>query len=227
MKLSDKILLGFLGFIFVYLTAAFVEVRVSGIPNSINDKNSIAETVDISNVAYVVLNDLDKNVKITQSDRPRIEVRSLSGDLLKKLTYEVSGDTLTLSGLKSEGARTMTITVFVPNTSFKGITVNSSSASVSGLHQEVLQISQNSGRIYMEDSRIARIQMNLSNHSFFDINATKLDTLSTTIEGSEVHINSPIGRLQGSMKNNAYLRLNSLKEIQLKKDESSRLLLLQ
>jgi hypothetical protein len=69
--------------------------------------------------------------------------------------------------------------------------------------------------------------MNLSNHSFFDINATKLDTLSTTIEGSEVHINSPIGRLQGSMKNNAYLRLNGLKEIQLKKDESSRLLLFQ
>jgi hypothetical protein len=54
MSLSNKILLSFFGFIFLYLTAAFVEIRVSGTPNIISDKNSKAETVDIVGVNYLV-----------------------------------------------------------------------------------------------------------------------------------------------------------------------------
>jgi hypothetical protein len=223
MKLSNKILLGFFGFLFLYLTAAFTEVRLAGTPNIISEKNSIAETVDLPGISYVVLNDVDKTVKITQSGNPRLEVRSLSGGMLKKLTYKISGDTLTLSDLESEDTRTMTITVVVPNTTFKGITVNSSTASVSGLDQERLDISQNSGRIYMSQSTIERIQLNLSNKSFFDINEAELDTVSANIEASQAIINSPVGLMQGSMENAAYLRVNDIREIRLKKDQSSNL----
>jgi hypothetical protein len=221
MKLSDKILLGFLGFIFLYLTAAFAELRLTGIPNIINDKNSIAETVDLPGVAYVVLNDIDLHINVNGSDRPRLEVRSIAGGLLKNLTYTIAGDTLTLSGFQSKETQTIRISVFVPKTSLKGIAVNASTASVRGLQQELLHISQNSGQIWMSDSDVAKIDMDVSNRSQLDISNTTLDTLSVKIEGSRVFISSPAGFVQGSMTNKSFLRLGNIREIQLKKDESS------
>jgi hypothetical protein len=52
-----------------------------------------------------------------------------------------------------------------------------------------------------------------------------MDTVSTKIETSTVNIFAPIGLLKGSMKNGSFLRLNDVGEIQLKKDESSKLTL--
>lgn len=223
MKLSNKILLGFFGFIFMYLTAVFAEFRLTGIPNIIDDKNSIAETVDISGVSYLILKDVNKQIDVIGADRAQLEVRSLSGGLLTKLKYKISGDTLTVSGLQSEGIKTIKISVFIPKTSLKGIMVNSSGVSVDGLQSDLLNISQSSGRIWMSNNKIANVRIDLSNRSFLDVNSTSLDTLSANIEGSQVHISSPVGLVQGSMKNNSLLRLGDIREIQLKKDESSRL----
>jgi hypothetical protein len=223
MKLSNKILLGFFGLIFLYLTAAFVEIRLSGAPNVVNDKNSIAETVDIPGIAYLIINNLDRDIKVIGSDRPRLEVRSLSGDILKELKYRVSGDTLTLSGLQSEDTRTIRISLFVPETGLKGIAVNSSVATLEGLKQELLYISQNSGQIFIADNGIGHVHLEVSGRGHLNITATPLDTLSAKIDNSEVLISSPVGVLNGSMENNAFLRMSRVDEIQLKKDESSSL----
>jgi hypothetical protein len=223
MKLSNKILIGFFGFIFLYLTAVFAEIRLSGTPNTFDDKNSIAETVDLSGITHLILNDIDKEVHVIGFDRSRLEVRSLTGDLLTKLKYDVSGDTLMLSGFQSVDNKRVKISVFVSKTSLKGITVNSAVAIVKGLQQDLLHLSEKAGRIRMSDIRIARIKMDLSNQSFLNISGTGIDTLSANIEGSEVHISSPIGLMQGSLKNKAFLQLTNIQEIQLKKDASSRL----
>jgi hypothetical protein len=223
MKLSNKILLGFFGFAFIYLTAVFAEVRLRGTPNIIDDTNSIAQTVDISGVAYLVLQDLDKNIHVIASDHARLEVRSFSGDLLQRLKYHISGDTLTLSELQSEDMKTVKISVFVPNAGLKGMTVNGAVAIVKGLEQERLYISQNAGRIWMSGSRIGKIHMEASGKSYLDVSATELDTLSAKIDNSEVLISSPVGLLEGSMENNSFLRMSRIDEIQFKKDESSRL----
>jgi hypothetical protein len=69
--------------------------------------------------------------------------------------------------------------------------------------------------------------MDLTNRSFLDISDTNVDTLSATIDASEVHISSPVGLVQGAMKNDSFLRLGNIQEIQIKKDESSRLNLYQ
>lgn len=223
MKLSNKILIGFFGFIFLYLTAAFAELRLTGIPNIINDKNSVAETVDLPGVAHVILNGIDDHVSIIGSDEPRLEVRSLAGGALKNLKYSLSGDTLTLSGIEVENNQTIRIQVFVPKTSFKGITANTSAVGVKGLHQPFLRISQNSGRISMSDCEIAKIKIDASNRSFLHINTTAIDTLSAKIEGSEVLISSPVTLVQGSMTNKSFLRMGEIQEIQMKKDKDSRL----
>lgn len=228
MKLSNKILCGFFGVIFIYLTAAFVEVRSTGTPNIINDNNSTAETVDIRSFAYLVLENLDNNVNIIASERPRLEVRSLSGDLLKKFKYQVSNDTLTLFGLLSEKITAVKITVFVSKTGFKGMTVNKSEVIVKGLRQDHLHILQNAGRIWMSDSKISKIQMNASSQSSLDISSTRLDTLSAELQGSEVLLSSsPVKLLEGSMKQNSFMRVGDIEEIHFTKDESSKLNLYQ
>src|SRR5689334_4481193 len=116
MKLSNKILIGFFGFIFLYLTAVFAELRLTGTSNILDDQNSIAETVALSGITHIVLNDLGKNIYVTGADRPRLEVRSASGDGLKKLQYAISGDTLTLLSLPKD-TKTMKVSIFVPQAS--------------------------------------------------------------------------------------------------------------
>jgi len=223
MKLSNKILIGFFGFIFLYLTAVFAEVRLRGTPNVIDDSNSIAETADITGVTYLVLQNLDETINIVGSDQPRLELRSFSGNLLPRLKYKISGDTLTLWDLPAEGMKMVRISVFVPKAGLKGMRVNDAVATVKGLQQEVLLISQNGGRIWMSENRIESVHLEASDKSYLDISAIGLDTVSAHIDSSEVVISSPLGLLKGSMKNHSFLRMNAVDEIQFKKDSTSRL----
>ena len=226
MKLSNKILIGFLGVIFLYLTAAFAEVRLRGTPNIINDKNSTAETVDISGVRYLVVNGVDKQIHVTGSDRATLEVRSFNGDFLAKVKYKVSGDTLTISGILSEATERVKISVLVPKTTLSGISNDGSVLIISELESELLNISQNAGTIWMSYCKIGKIELN-AEAANIDISGTKLDTLSANIAASSVSIYSPVGLLQGTIKSNSFLRVTDAEEIQLKKDESSRLNMLQ
>jgi hypothetical protein len=223
MKLSNKILIGFFGFAFIYLTAVFAEFRLRGTPNNINNTNSISETVDISGVSYLVIQDLNQDIAVVGSDQPRLEVRSISGNLLNRLKYNISGDTLTLSEFQPEEKRMVSISVFVPEAVLKGMTVNDSRANVKGLKQELLYISQNAGQIFMSDNKIDKVHLEVSSKSYLHITATSLDTLSTKIDNSQVIISSPVGVLTGSMENHSSLQMNRIDEIQFKKDESSRL----
>lgn len=223
MKLSNKILLGFFGFIFLYLNAAFTEIRLTGSPNTINDENSIAEKIDFSAINYLFLNGVNKEVNVIGSDQSSLEVRSISGDLLKKVKYVVSGDTLTLSGIDAGDIQAFKITVFVPSARFKAINANSAEAHIKGLHTQVLNIYQKKGRIYMSDCHIERVELGLE-AAYLNISEASVDTVSLTLETSTVNIYSPLMRLQGSLHNQSFLEhLSNVEEIHLKKDESSKL----
>jgi hypothetical protein len=226
MKFSNKILLGFLGLIFLYLTAAFAELRMTGIPNIYDDKNSTAERVDFSAVRYLVVSNVDKQIHVTGSDRSAIEVRSLSGDFLSKVKYKVTGDTLTISGIESEATERVKISVIIPKTGLRGIAVNGSVLIVNGLEPESLSISQRAGSVWMSDCRVGKIELDID-HGYTDISRTTLDTLAATIERSQVNVFCSVSLVQGSIRNGAFLRVNNADEIQLKKDDSSRLNLLQ
>ena len=220
MKLSNKILIGFLGFIFLYLTAAFAELRLNGVPNVIDDTNSIAETVELTAISHLIIKDVNKNVQVIGSDRPRLEVRSFTGDWLAKLKYSVSSDTLTLSDFDEESAK-FKITVFVSQAQLKGITVNTANATVNGLQQDQLYVSYKSGSIWLRDCELTKLEIDLT-QSYFDVSGTTLDTLSAQLDKSRVNILSPVGLVHGSMKNSSSLSVIDIEEIQLKKDKSSR-----
>lgn len=223
-KLSNKILIAFFGFIFIYLTAAFAEIRFRGNPVFIDldDTNSLTESVDITGVTYLILPDIDNNIKVIGSDQPQIEVRSISGELLQKLKYNISGDTLTLSQLDLEEDQRVKISIYVPRNGFSGMTVNGAVVTVEELEQKVLSVSQNAGQIRMDSTNIlGKLHLEASNGATFYITDTDLHTLSAQVDSSKLRINSKVKILEGIMKNDSYIRINSPEDIHFKKDESS------
>lgn len=226
MKLSNKILTGFFGVIFIYLTAAFTEVRFRGTPKLIGDSNSIAETVDISKVNYLILSDLERSIRVYESDNPRLEVRSLSGNLLKKVKYTIKGDTLSLSQPDLEDHERLRISVYVSSHSFKGLTANGTSIFIEGLDQQELTISQNASWVTINESnKLSKLQLKATNKANFTMTDNALDTLFVLIDESQVTIEAPVKLVEGSMANDSYLRLRGTSEIKFKKDETSRLYL--
>jgi len=226
MKLSNKILIGFFGFIFIYMTAAFTEIRFKGDPNRIDEFNGIAETVGIAGVRYLVLPDLDHNISILGSSDPRIEVRSISGDILQYLKYNIMGDTLTLENFTLEVDQHVHMVIHVPKNDFKGLTSNNAGINISELELSTLSISQFDGWIRLDDNnKLGKINLKAEHGAYFNLNEAELDTLSAIIDDSEVTINSSLNLAKGSISNKSYLNLSGTKEIQFKKDEGSRLYL--
>jgi hypothetical protein len=128
-----------------------------------------------------------------------------------------------LTGFQSEENKRVKISVFISNASLKVITINKASVVVEGLQQDYLHLLENGGRIWMRNNNISSIKMNASNQSFLNISGDSIDTVSANVEGSEIHIYAPIRILQGSLINKAFMQVTEVLEIQVKKDESSRL----
>ncbi len=221
MKLSDKILIGFFGLVFLYFTAAFTELRVRGVSTLIDDENSTAEIVDITGVDELIVTGLDKRILITGSDKSQLEVRSLSGDLLQKLQYSFQDGKLHLQDLDIRDDEPIQISIYVPSNSLRRIISEGTFLSVNGLNLEVLDIQQDKGWVTLnEKNHIRRLQVE-SVYGNFVMNESTADTLVLAIRNADVTINSPVRSLDGIMSDTSYLRMYGVDEIRLKKDESS------
>ncbi|MTI38312.1 hypothetical protein, partial [Fulvivirga lutimaris] len=198
MKLSNKILIGFFGFAFIYMTAAFTEIRLKGDPNRIDEFNGVMETVGINNVNYLVLPDLDHRITIMGSDNPRIEVKSLKGDLLKYLKYNIKGDTLTLESLELEERQNLVIYIHVPKNNFVGLTSNNAGISIGELELANLTIVQTDGWIRIgENNKLGTINLTANQGAYFNASDAEIDTLSATIEDSQISISSSLKLAKG------------------------------
>lgn len=224
MKLSNKVLIGFFGFIFIYMTAAFTEIRLKGESNIIDFSNSIAETVDFSGVTYLVVEGLEQGVSVIGSDKAKMEIQSNSGELLQKLNYSISGDTLTLRQLDVEKDPHIRISVYMPKDSLKVLSVSNTWVDIKNLDQKTLFVTQTQGTVRIFDkSKIGKLNLAASNDAHFNLYDTGLDTLSAQLENADIQIGSSTKLLEGSMKNDSYLQISGTDEIRFKKDESSRL----
>lgn len=224
MQLSNKILIGLFGFLFLYMIVAFTEMRLKGDLNRLDDSNSITETVDITSVQYLNLEDIGHRITIHGSNKPGIEVKSITGDVLQYLKYNLEGDTLSIKSMDMEKKQALNISIYVSKSSFKGLRADNAFLYISDLQQETLDIHQNDGWIKMTASNeITTLNLNMKNSAHFNLQDVGLDTLNPTMNEAEVLTNDPIKIVKGSMTNDSYLHLIGTSEIQIKKDESSRL----
>lgn len=226
MKLSNKILIGFFGFAFLYMIAAFTEIRFKGDPNRIDDDNGIIETVGIAGVNYLVLPDVKSQMSIIGSNDPKIEVKSIKGDLLKYLKYEISGDTLIMKGFDLPEDQRARVTFYVPKNGFVGLTSDHGGVSIGELDQATLSITQIDGWIRIGDkNKLGNLILNARSGAYFTVSESDLDTLSVTADDSQVSIMTRINLAEGVISNDSYINLNNVGEVRFKKDESSRLIL--
>jgi hypothetical protein len=226
MKLSNKILIGLFGFLFLYMIVAFTEMRFKGDLNRFDSSNSISETVDITAINYIKLSNLDPHVTIVGSENPELEVKSIKGNMLQHLEYEMIGDTLHIISIEIEEKQLVNLTIHVPKSTFRGLSSTHSGVVIADLQQQTLDIHQKDGWVRMTDSnKIGQLNLIAQNTAYFNFLKGEIDILNTTIDDSEVSIPQPMKLVKGSMANNSYLYLDGASEIQFKKDESSRLIL--
>ncbi|MFT4740264.1 MAG: hypothetical protein ACJAT1_001153 [Marivirga sp.] len=226
MKLSNKILIGFFGCTFLYMTAAFTELRFKGDIHRFVDSNSISETTSIAGVNYLVLSDLDQRITVSGSDDPRIEVTSATGDLMQYLKYAVSGDTLFIKKSAPSEKLRFNVSIHVSKANFIGMTSTNTGVTIHDLEQETLNIIQSDGWIRMTgNNRFGKITLKAQNKADFRLLNGNVDTLHAIINKSDVSISQPLKLVKGTMTNESYLRIGAAGEIQFKTDESSRLVL--
>lgn len=223
MKLSNKILIGFFGLIFIYMAAAFTEVRFSGKLNRIDDSRGKTEIVDISGVTYLILPELEESVTIRGTlDKPRIEVRSLDGDMLQRLTYKISGDTLSLVALEMVENQPVNLFIYISKRGLTSLTANNAGVIIEELKQQSLIIYQKDGWLRMDaTSELNNLYIEASNNAYFNLDGINLDTLSVNIDSSNIYIRSTVNHMNGTLYNDAYLQLGEVNEIVFKKDTTS------
>ncbi len=224
MKLSNRILIGFFGFVFIYLIAAFTEIRFRGNLNHLDESTGLVETADLSGFTYLIIRDLDESVTLVAADVPGIEVRSITGDLLKNLKYEVKGDTLELTQLQLEENVNLNLTVYVPKNSLTGMTIYDVSVVIKGMDQKQLAIRQQAGSIrFVEGNRLEKLSIQATDNGNLNFSGHPLDTVSIQLNNSNVHIESGTSRVEGKMVNDSYLWIRDVNEIDFTKDETCRL----
>lgn len=224
MQLSNKILIGFFCVALVYLLAAFAEVRFRGYNRSLNGTEIQIENASLNNVGYIVLSDSKHRVIISQSDSPRIEVRSIDGGFLSGVDYDMVGDTLTLKAIDIDPDKPVQITIYVNQNNLRGIQATQASAKLSGLVQPTLAIAQSGGSIVMdEDVDVTRLHITASEKAHVEADGLQVDSLFVQLDHSVVMIRSTVKLLEGGMTNESHLMVMGANDIQFKKDESSRL----
>ncbi len=224
MKLSDKVLIGFFGFILLYMLVAFTEIRLKGDLNRFDESSAKTESLDINTVSYLVLPDVKQRIIVNTSDDPRIELRSTSGDVFSKLKYEITGDTLVLQRFELEEHERVRIVIHMPENSLKGIKVNGAGVVVRNLNQPALSIQQSAGTVRLEGNNSLRnVNIIASEKANFEAAGFDIDQLSVQMDNSVIKVWAPVERLEGAMTNNSRLVIKSPNDIQLKRDKSSTL----
>lgn len=223
MKLSNKILIGFFSFVFVYMTLAFTEIRFRGDLNRIDEHSGIAETQDISNIRFIDIVDIDHQVAISGADQPRIEVKSASGQALKNLRYEINGDTLSLKELVLEKNETARVTVYVTDQQLRGLRMKDTRVTLRSLEQKYLSVIQKGGQLWLDKkNRLSQISITSEVDARVYI-YTELDELNVEASSTEIVMQGDLKKLTGRLASRSLLVANGMDDIQLSKDKSSRI----
>tara|TARA_R110000744_G_scaffold244339_1_gene361210 strand:+ start:752 stop:1447 length:696 start_codon:yes stop_codon:yes gene_type:complete len=224
MKLSNKILIGFFGFILIYMMAAFTEIRVRGYKRDLSGTEVQVEKAPLGNVGYIVLSDSELRVTISSSNEPHIEVKSIDGSFLSSLNYEMTGDTLHLKINEIISGKPVQVTVFVTENTFRGLQATRASASITKFSQPTLSITQSGGSIRMDgDVNVTSLSIAASDNANLDASGLSVNSLSVQMDDSKVMIWSPVVQLRGSILNDSFLRIDGVDDIQFTKDKSSKI----
>ena len=224
MKLSDKILIGFFGAITIYMFAAFTEMRLKGDYNGLGD-NAKREAVSIGNIRHIALSDQVRNITISSSDDPRLELISRDGGLLSKLQYDLIGDSLIVDGIQLEKKVHFDLIIYFPQHGIAQLDIQGGYANINDLHVSSLVLMQSGGMVFMNRNSTSILSIVAKEDAAINCYDLQVDTLRLDLDQSHVALPSRVRHLEGSMVNGSRLSMGEVNNIVFKQDTTSSLML--
>jgi len=230
MKFSNRLLIGFVGFVLIYMIVAFTELRLKGDNENLLSENTISETMPLGNYKYLIISDLNRMISVRSSRTPGVEIKSMKGGLLSSLKYRIAGDTLALTGLEAEGIR-YEVCIFVPETGFNQIEIQNTNITLENLNLSEITVRQINANVSLApDVDISKIFIKASENSNFTTREAQIDTISVNLQSSYAYLyfrealkadNKQVYRIEGSLTNSSRLIMYGSGEIYIKKDATS------
>ena len=123
MKTSNKLIVGLVAFISLYIVAAFAEIRLKGWPYG--EVNRVDHITNLADFGYVKIDSLGRNgVKIKIMEQSSVKVQTFEGDEIPDFRYHMEADTLVIDQWQNVGRSKLEINA--NKKSLKGIMATNS-----------------------------------------------------------------------------------------------------
>lgn len=223
MKLSNKVLIGFFGLLMVYMIAAFTEIRFKGDLNRLTEGQGSMERAMIPDVSYLDVKDLGRRtITIQASDSNYIELRSISGTALSKLSFEMVNDTLLIHDFTPDKGDHSHIIIHLKNGLLKQLYVEGTTVIMKDFKQQKLGLNYVGGRMRLTGTnRIDSLSIHATSDADVQTSSIAHDVVTIDSDSSMVHLYTNIGRVEGVIRNASSLSINDTDDVQLTKDETS------
>lgn len=224
MKLSNKILLAFIGVIFLYTILASAEVRFRGTNNYIEDHDLIVESLPVEDYKYLIIKDLKIPVSIHKSGQTRIEISSINGNSLNKVSFNIKNDSLIIDSSDFIKEKHLFLAIYLPN-SANLIKSQSENIKITALDLDSLTVFQKGGRVTVEEGvKLDWLNLRASKNAKINMNSASVENIQVNIENSSVSINQKVSTINGIVRDQSRLLTRSFSHISIDRDESSKLI---
>ena len=226
MKLSNKILIGFFSTILLYTFMVMLEVRLYG-KQTLWDGNQVAsdvitESQPLNNPAFLDVTGGKGFIRVAQSDQPRVEMQSYTGNLLEQITFEEDEDTLRINTTDFDPDVRYRLSIYVNQKDTLKINADKAILSISELIIKQLEINQMGGRINVTDSsQVANLMLTAADTARFEADASIVERVQINSSNSRVLILTSPKELIGSLTNESLLLTENPLKVQVERDTTS------
>jgi hypothetical protein len=221
MKTSNKLLIILVSLIFIVTSAIFLDIRVFGTHRSENNPTTTVYNKAIGDYRYLVVEDVGY-LEIRPSTNNHISYTLYDDTTRLRMTYKIVNDTLIITDEMTNGFSN-SYSLYTSST-IESILVKGAKIELSGLDYDHLSIEVIDGQVenYRNVSRVKNLRLS---QRMSDVNLvnSEVDTLSLELLSSKARFNKKVEKITAALSNESELNVKNLSDINLKKDETSRL----
>lgn len=223
MKTSNILLLVLIGSVTCAIVAGAMQMRFTGAKRSAYVEDSAA--IDLNDFRYLVIRK-SLNLEIIPSEKTQLVIRHGKYESKPVIQYHQKGDTLFLDEIQfGHESRTLSVTIETPLANLKWINADNSHFSMKDFPARSLRIELAHSRFYFYGEntiRIGSLAITGIDGSVINTHMVEIDTVELYLDRSEARMPDRIGKLRGSMTNNAVVFAPEVRDIELRKDSLSR-----
>jgi len=221
MKTSNKLLTLLVSLIFVFTTAGFIDIRIFGKHRSEDKTPKKTINQPIGTYKYLKVENLSY-LEIKPSGYNHFSLTIYNDTTEWGMTYEIVNDTLKIVG-RDIVNKSYSYWLYTQS-NIEAILVKDSRVELSGLNFDQLDIDITNGEVnnYRNELTVNNLSIRQLN-SRAQLNNSKVDTLSIEMEGSYARFNQNLKSVTAKLSQESELSLKNLSDIQMQKDEKSRL----